>query len=39
MTGGFCRVMTATPPSISRVAVGGMLEEKKLKEHEKKKKR
>ena len=30
LTGGFSKVMTATPPSISRVAVGGeaMLEEK-----------
>ena len=36
LTGGFSRVMTATPPSISRVAVGG---EAILKRHGRKKKR
>jgi len=38
LTGGFSRVMTATPPSISRVAVGGaaMLEKTKRRARKKK---
>ena len=39
LTGGFSRVMTATPPSISRVAVGGAAMLEKTKRRARKKKR